>query len=444
MTLGTSAAVVEPPGREARRTPLSLRHNFSWTLVGNVVYAGCQWGMLVGLAKLGTPEMLGQFALAFAVTAPVFMLTNLNLRAVQATDARLDYSFGEYFALRLVTTAAAMLAVAAIAGWGGYRLETALVILAVGAAKMIEAISDILYGLFQQHERMDRIAVSMMIKGPLSLAALAVALQFTGSVLWGSVALATSWAAVLAAYDLPNGARILRRDGGDRLRPKWGERRLVALGRLAFPLGCVTMLIALNSNIPRYFIERDLGEGPLGIFAAVASLMVAGTVVINALAQSASPRLSRYRATGDAAAYRSLIVRLYGMSALIGVAGVTVALTAGQKILMLLYGPEYALHSDLLTWLMASSALSYVFGIQGTSLTALRRFRIQAWLHALSAGISLPLFFYFTRSHGLLGASYALLIQTLIMMVAYGWAEARARASSPIGLAGRSGELPAA
>ncbi|MGI6375285.1 MAG: hypothetical protein ACOX3S_04670 [Anaerolineae bacterium] len=25
---------------------LSLRANFSWTLVGNVVYAACQWGML--------------------------------------------------------------------------------------------------------------------------------------------------------------------------------------------------------------------------------------------------------------------------------------------------------------------------------------------------------------------------------------------------------------
>ena len=42
---------------------LPLRKNFAWTLTGNVVYAGCQWGMLMAIAKLGTPAMLGQFAL---------------------------------------------------------------------------------------------------------------------------------------------------------------------------------------------------------------------------------------------------------------------------------------------------------------------------------------------------------------------------------------------
>ena len=47
---------------------LSLRTNFSWMIVGNVVYAGCQWGMLSMMAKLGTPTMVGQFVLALAIS----------------------------------------------------------------------------------------------------------------------------------------------------------------------------------------------------------------------------------------------------------------------------------------------------------------------------------------------------------------------------------------
>jgi polysaccharide biosynthesis protein PslG len=39
--------------------PLTLRRNFSWTFIGNVVYTACQWGMLVVLAKLGSSEMRG-------------------------------------------------------------------------------------------------------------------------------------------------------------------------------------------------------------------------------------------------------------------------------------------------------------------------------------------------------------------------------------------------
>lgn len=73
--------------------PLSLRQNFSWTFVGNVVYAACQWGMLVALTKLGTPEMVGQFTLGLAVTSPVFLFSNLQLRTLMATDAKQEYHF---------------------------------------------------------------------------------------------------------------------------------------------------------------------------------------------------------------------------------------------------------------------------------------------------------------------------------------------------------------
>ena len=62
---------------------LSLRANFSWTFAGNVVYAGCQWGMLVMLGELGSPEMVGQFALGLTVTAPVVMFTRLQLADVR-------------------------------------------------------------------------------------------------------------------------------------------------------------------------------------------------------------------------------------------------------------------------------------------------------------------------------------------------------------------------
>ena len=60
------------------RRPLSLRANFVWILGGNFAYGACQWLMLVAIAKMGTPEMVGRFALAFAVTAPMFLFANMN------------------------------------------------------------------------------------------------------------------------------------------------------------------------------------------------------------------------------------------------------------------------------------------------------------------------------------------------------------------------------
>ena len=88
--------------------PLTSRRNFSCTFVGNVVYATYQRGMLVVLAKLGSPEMVGQFFLGLAVVAPVVMFINLQLQAIQVTDARQQYVFGDYLSLRLIATRLAL------------------------------------------------------------------------------------------------------------------------------------------------------------------------------------------------------------------------------------------------------------------------------------------------------------------------------------------------
>src|SRR3984957_8650959 len=92
----------------------SLWLNFSWTIVGNVVYAGAQWGILVLLARLGNPEAVGQFSLGLAITAPIMLFASLQLRAIQATDARLQFQFRDYAGLRILMTIVAACLILAI------------------------------------------------------------------------------------------------------------------------------------------------------------------------------------------------------------------------------------------------------------------------------------------------------------------------------------------
>lgn len=407
------------------RSGLSLRANFTWTFVGNVVYAGCQWGMLVVLAKLAGPEMVGRFALALAITAPIFMFASLRLRTVQATDAKREYLFGDYLGLRLTTTAMALLGVAGIVLVTGFPRETELVILAMGAAKAIEAISDTYYGLLMQYERMDRIAKSMVIKGPLSLVGLAIGVYLTGSVFWGVVGLAVARALILLSYDVrsvrslqkavPEPASTSLDQNGQEgvLGPRWKTAVLSKLAWMALPLGIVTLLIALIANIPVYFIAEYWGETELGIFAAVAYLRRAGHTVVTALGRSTTPRLAKYYATRDGRSFKRLLLKLVGISALLGVAGVLTALVAGKPILALLYGADYA-RPDLFAWLMVAAGVEYIAMSIQPAMTSARRFRVQIPLYvivtvtvALVCLMSIP-------SRGLLGAAAALIIASVV------------------------------
>ncbi|GAB4180529.1 MAG: lipopolysaccharide biosynthesis protein [Coleofasciculaceae cyanobacterium] len=400
--------------------PLTLRRNFSWTLVGNVVYAACQWGMLVVLAKLGSREIVGQFTLGLAVTAPVLMLANLQLRAVQVTDARHEYRFGDYLGLRLITTGLALLVIILITVVAGYRWETSLIILVVGLAKAVESVSDVFYGLLQQHERMDRIALSMMIKGPLSLLLLGIGVYLTGQVLWGVVGLAVAWSVVLVGFDIRSGALMLGSISNPiatALRPRWQMKTLRKLVWIALPLGFVMMLLSLNTNIPNYLIERYLGERELGVFAAIAYLMVAGSMVVSALGESASPRLAKYYEAGNNAAFRTLLLKMVGISVLLGGAGVLVAAIGGRQLLTLIYRPEYAEHADLFVWLMVVAGIGYVSSFLGCGMTAARYFGVQMPLFALVTTITAIAGLWLIPSQGLQGAAIALLIAAIVRAI---------------------------
>jgi O-antigen/teichoic acid export membrane protein len=399
--------------------PLSLRRNFSWTFVGNAVYAACQWGMLVVLAKLGSPEMVGQFTLGLAVTAPVVMFTNLQLRAIQATDANKQYRFCDYLGLRLIMTGLALVAIAIITISAGYRWQTSLVILLVGLAKAFESISDVFYGLIQQYERMDRIAVSLMLKGPLSLLMLAGGVYISGSVVWGLVGLVCAWALLLFSYDIPSGALILNQMQTAQkttltLKPRWHLSTLRQLVSLCLSLGFVMMLISLNTNIPRYFIEQYLGERELGIFSAIAYMMVAGNMVVFALGESASPRLAKYYAVGNGVAFRKLLLQLVGIAVLLGGVAVLIASVAGRQLLSLLYQPEYAQHTDLFLWLMVAAGIGYISSFLGYGMTAARYLRIQMPLFITVAGTSALSCLWLLPKLGLLGSAIALISSAVI------------------------------
>ncbi len=409
-----------PPVAVAGPTGLSLRRNFSWTLAGNLIYAVCQWGWLVVIAKLGTPVMVGRFALGIAVTTPILMLTNLQLRSIQATDAKHIYRFSDYFGLRLFTTVVALLAILGSALVSGHPRQSALVILAVGLAKACESISDVLYGLLQQHERMDRIAVSMMLKGPLSLLALGGVVYLTGNLFWGALAMAATWAVVLFAYDLRSGTLILRAEASlftevrELLRPRWSLAILRRLIWLALPLGLVMMLVSLNGNLPRYTIVKYLGEGQLGIFAAMATLMAACGTVIYALGQSASPRLARLYANGERTAFKALLGKLLLLGAGLGAVGVVAALVAGRPLLTLLYKSEYAHHTDAFVWLMIAAGIGYLGTFLGYGMTAAHYFRVQLPLFIGVTALTGLSCLWLIPHYGLLGAALALVVSSVL------------------------------
>jgi len=183
------------------------------------------------------------------------------------------------------------------------------------------------------------------------------------------------------------------------------------------PLGIVLLLVSLNFNIPRYFLQASRGERELGIFAALASTVTAGLVVVNALGQSASPRLARLAVESDRAGFVALLWKLLATGTAIGVAGVLAAIFIGRDVVALLFTAEYAAHQTALVALMIGAAFGFVASFLGYAMTALRAFRVQVPLFVPTCAITAIWASLDVPRAGVLGAARAMIASAIVQLI---------------------------
>lgn len=388
-----------------------------------MVNAACQWGMISALAWLGTRRALGQFVLGLSIAAPVISFTMLQLRAVQVTDVRGEFSFGDYFGTRILWTLVAVAAIVVAAAWLVEDATTFWVVMLVGLMKCVDSLSDIVRGLFQSRERMDLTAVSLMVKGVLSLAALAVTMWLTHSIVPASAAMVIAWTASFVVNDL-RCARRLRtetlgaKDAVGELRPRFHRSAVMRLTWVCIPLGIVMALISLQTNIPRYFVQAYEGEELLGCFGAIVYPMMAGMIVTTALGQSASRRLARSFAE-DLPAFVRLLGRLSAISAALGLAIVVGTYVFGRPVLRVMYGPSFADYHSEFVVVAVAFGVQLVSSVLGYAMTAARFFRAQVAITVGSCIATAAAALLLVPRYGIMGAAEAVLATSLIMAVGF-------------------------
>jgi O-antigen/teichoic acid export membrane protein len=337
-----------------------------WLLASNIVYSGCQWAIVVLLAKIGAPQALGYFGLAAAVANPVVMLSGMALRSYQATDVLRRYAFTDFLNLRLAANVVAAAIIGSVAAAQSLPDAATAILVPLAIAKLAESTSEICYGLAQRHESMRFVAVSQAARAGIGLAALAGVVMAGGTLAAGTWALAAAWTAFLVAVDLP---------AAKTLEPVWGRpqaARLWSLFRECAPLGGLNGLVAVTQNVPRYLLQVTHGTAAVGYFTAVSAVGPLLGHLASALGHAAAPRLG-WTAARDPRRYRALVVKLLGVTALVSAAFTLIASVFGRQILTIAYTEDYAAHVTSFAVLALAGGFSLMNIVGFFALVAARR-----------------------------------------------------------------------
>jgi O-antigen/teichoic acid export membrane protein len=381
--------------------------NGIWALFGNIFYAFTQWLTLIAIIKFGSLEMAGQYGYALALTAPIFLLLNLQLRGILATDHTKQATVNDYFTIRVITSIIALLICVFTAFFLNETIR--LIILLVACCKMVESYSELLYGVLQKNEKMKNIAISRILRGVGSVLILSILLSNTQELFVALFGVLVVWISVLVFYD------FIMCDTKIKMK-KLALKNCKVIIRIGIPLGFVLMLTSLVENIPRYVIEHYYGTATLGIYTAIVYFKVAGNTLINAIGQSTAHRFSKYYVERKTVEFKRLLLKVVVFAGCIGIVGVLITLVLGKWLLSLFYSSSFEQYSSIFVIIMVASLFSYLASVFGTVMTSVRIVKAQSFIFIPVCILSLVVSILIIPVHGLMGASLVLLINAIVQL----------------------------
>lgn len=401
----------------------SLKSSFSWTLVGNLFHSFSQFMIIIMLTKYGDVKMVGQYILGLAITAPIFLFTNLQLRVLFITDVDNKYSFFSILKTRCLTVLISFILVLFIINFGNYDNNTSVIILLVTLLKIIESFSDIIYSIYQKNEQMKFISISKIIKGFISILTIWLSMYMYNNGILTLVLLLIFMIISLFSVDIYLGKKYVTKAKEIDIKKLFrkffpsnkGIKNFRTLLVTAIPLGIIATLDSFNVNIPRYFIQYSLGEEELGYFGSISYIMLLGGIVVGALGQAAMPRLSSYYKK-DTHNYNRLLNKLVFIGFILGFLGFLFSIFMGELFLTILYSKEYASYTSLLNVIMLCGILWYVASFIETGIYATREFNKQYVIHVITIITSIISCIILIPAYGLMGAAFSMLISMVVRM----------------------------
>ena len=382
----------------------TILSNFSLLLLGNTVYAFSQWIMIMMLAKISSSEILGQVTLAYAITGPIAVTLDFQLRNIIATDAQNSYNYSSYLNFRLWMSSIFLIFLLLLLLFLDYPFQLSLVILLIGLAKIIELFYEFSYGIFQKEGLFHLIARSLFLRGSVFVSVLVCTLWLTKNIVISILAYVVT---LFFGYIFLDFHKVLRIE---KLRINLQFTQIKKILKLSFPLGVVMGLISLNANIPKYILTESWGVSAQGYYSALFYFLIAGNMITGALGQIISPALATFHKTHNYSKFINCLGRFVLVGVGIGLALFCFTLFFGEDLLNLFYQNEIAQYKKALLILMLSGIFFYSSTFLGIGLTSLRQFTIQPYITAVLLVINFLISILMIPKYGVVGAALSTLI----------------------------------
>ncbi|PIC95677.1 hypothetical protein CSV69_10070 [Sporosarcina sp. P26b] len=388
---------------------ISTIRNLSWMVLANTISSLTKWFIIILIAKQLTVKDVGEYSLAFAVSAPIVLLVQMKLRSIFVTESKIN--FNNFLYIRKFSSILAILILSSIAIL--FYKDYFILILIVGLSKLLDLYSDMYYAYPHKKNDLSLIGKLLISKSILLFLLFFIALKISNNLLYSYLFMIIFQVLILIFVEI----NIIKKKFNIYLETI--DNNLIRdILKSAIPLGIVAMIYSFTINVPRYILEYFESSITLGYFSAIMYIVTVSNLFQVAISQVFLPRLSKLYNNNLYSEFKHhLWKKLMLASSIIGLCLIVVIWIFGEQILGLLYGPEYGSYSGILRLAVVAVVINMFSGNIDTALMATRNIKAQPKILIINFFLTLVISMIFIRQFGITGAAYSLIISNSILLL---------------------------
>jgi O-antigen/teichoic acid export membrane protein len=388
---------------------MKLKEGVSVTLIANIIFAMSQWIIIAGLNYTGKTDVVGQYAFVIAIAGLFLTVGQLGLRPYLLSSIVREREAQYVFQVRFITSVTAFLGLVIFSCF--FLSPTYfMLILVLGAGKIIENLSDICHGYYQKNFQIQQIVYSRIFRSIVSPILFLILFYYTEDIVFASTGIFVSLLSTFYFFD----KNVLVQQSIPLLSviPFKQFKRIVSK---AFPMGIAAVLVILVVSIPLFILKESESDVVVGMYASIFYFVTAGSLVLQSAMQVISPILTHNIKKNSVLVIKSIVIKSYFMAGLFGLIGIFLASIFGSYVLALLYGSSFKNLGDLL---VIASLINFTLAFQavgGVALTSFGVFKYQMYCMLFIIPIGYFSSLFLVSIYGINGALYAGAISSFII-----------------------------
>ncbi|MGN1327951.1 MAG: lipopolysaccharide biosynthesis protein [Clostridia bacterium] len=391
----------------------NFKSNFIWNILGTGLNAFTSFFFLIAVTRINGINDAGIFTIAYSTACILYVIGIYAGRVFQVTEVDKKVKDKEYIANRLISCLIMMIITIGFVLFKKYNLYKASVFILLSLYKCLEAFSDVLYGILQKNNLLNKVGKSYFIKAASSIVVFILVDIITHNVIVSCIAIIALWIFAIIFYDIRNIKNLVD------FNSKVNTDNVIKIFKNCFFVFAITFLGLYIMNAPKYAIDSYLTEDIQAIFGIIVMPATIMGLIGQFLIHPYLNTIVNLYNEKDFKGLNKLILKIILYILAFGIFASVVAYFLGIPVLNLVYGIDLSGYELHLVAIIVASTLYNIGVIYSSVLTTIRHTLVQFIIYTAVSIFALIISNILTIQNGITGSVIAYFLIMLLQFISY-------------------------